>query len=713
MVDFILDVCELLAERNNIIFNDQQRQGVWDVDKNTLLLAVPGSGKTTVMVARIANLIINHKIAPDEILTLTFSRESAKDMAARYESLFSDISEDLPKFYTIHSFCYGVLYRYCKRYNRSMPTLIESDKRNQIFIGINNRVNHCYIGEDVLEELSNTIGYIKNVCMDEVAIKKLECGVENIADIFRLYEQHKKDNGLMDYDDMLDHAFIILKRCGDILGYYQSKYRYINVDEAQDTSVLQHRIIKLLSSRCKIFMVGDEDQSIYRFRGAMAEELLGFNSRYSDPVILKLEQNYRSSKDIVSRANHFIKINSKRYDKEMYTDSKKKRGVVDLVLTDYKNQYTHIVKEIKNTPKGRSVGIIYRNNESGILVSRMLQQNKIPFYVKDHKVTLFRAATIRPVLAFMMFVNSPNDIKLFEQLYKRFKLSKGSFDIVKAKYKNYPTIIDCVLKEDGIEQSEVNHAVVVRDVLKRVKGKSPFKIIEAFEHELGYGGFLRWRIESGYSSANILQKLYILKEIASEHKTVDSFMAGIKAIESGLRGNIGMDTGCPVTITTIHSSKGLEYDTVIMVDMIDGVIPTEEAIDEGEDGNLDSMESEARLFYVAVTRARQKLLILRSNKVHGTAVKPSRFVTRFLALAKDKAAEDRSLQPAPQRGTEKPPEKPSLVGYKGKRMVHNNFGEGIVKKLEEDIATIKFKDHGVRCINLRYCLEQGLIGLKE
>lgn len=695
------DVCAFLEEQFGINMNEQQKQGVLEISDNTLLLAVPGSGKTTVMVARIANLILNHHVSPRSILTLTFSRESAMDMAARYQTLFGNQNNHLPKFSTIHSFCYSVLRLYKDRYGRQMPQLLETAQRNQILIEINQTVNNSFLGDDGLEELQNLIGYIKNTCATKTQITKIKTDIENLSQIHELYEQFKKENSLMDYDDMLQHTLVILQKCKEITDYYQRMYQYIHVDEAQDTSLLQHKIIKKLASKSKIFMVGDEDQSIYSFRGAYPDELLKFEQNYKDAKLLKLEQNYRSGSDIVEKANQFIKINNNRYVKEMFTDNDKAGAIEKVYLNDYREQFSALVKAVKSIPADMTIGVIYRNNESGLLLSKALLDDDMSFYIKEHKISLFKSGIIKPVIAFMEFVDSPSNIKLFEQLYKRFKISKASFDIIKSVYRKYPTIMDCVLNESRMEQGEANFAVVVKDVLRQVRGKSPSQIIEAFEKQLGYDGFLRWRIESGYSAPNILQKLHIFKELSKEYSAADDFIKAMSGFEERI-SRFSNKENSRITLTTVHSAKGLEFDVVFLIDMVDGVLPTTAAIESSEKGEEADIESEARLFYVAVTRARERLVIYHANSMYGQQATQSRFITHLL-----KSGKMTSMRTAIKRSI--PKVQMDLAPYTQKKMVHNFFGEGIVLRIDSEVALVRFAEHGNKEINLRYCLEKKLI----
>ncbi|MBQ4153160.1 MAG: UvrD-helicase domain-containing protein [Oscillospiraceae bacterium] len=262
-----------------------------DNSRHLLLLAVPGSGKTTVMVSRIARLI-EEGVLPDQILTMTFSREAAKDMASRFHTLFPTLP--IPQFSTIHSFCYRVLRHYAARYQRPLPKNIEAEdsaiKKGTLLRQIYLNCHQDFIGEDELETLSSEISIIKNRMIPPKQLSSYSFETTNIGEIFEEYERYKKEHRLMDFDDMLTLCFEIFQKCPTLLAEYRQKYPYIHTDEAQDSSLIQHRIIALLAQDNNLFMVGDEDQSIYSFRGACPEQLLSFAQVYPDAIILKMEQ---------------------------------------------------------------------------------------------------------------------------------------------------------------------------------------------------------------------------------------------------------------------------------------------------------------------------------------------------------------------------------------------------------------------------------------
>lgn len=270
-------------------------------------------------------MVKNHGINPENILTLTFSKASALDMKYRFHKVFGSEVEGELHFSTIHSFCYTVLRTYTQKICMTFPTIIEDEKapitKSQLLRQLYQKHNESYLSDDKLEELSNAICYMKNMMIPDNEIANYKAGIKNFYEIFKNYEAYKQQNNFIDFDDMLTKTLVLFNQNSDLINAYRSKYTYINVDESQDTSYLQHQIIKCLANpRNNIFMVGDEDQSIYTFRAAFPKALLDFEKTYPGAQVYLMENNYRSTKNIVAAANKFIKQNNERYDKNMFSE---------------------------------------------------------------------------------------------------------------------------------------------------------------------------------------------------------------------------------------------------------------------------------------------------------------------------------------------------------------------------------------------------------
>lgn len=677
-------------KKKNIFFNSQQQEAILDNSRYLLLLAVPGSGKTTVMVSRIARLLLNDRVGPASILTMTFSREAAKDMRARYCSLFPDLP--VPVFSTIHSFCFHLLIRFSKFYDRPIPQNIETEgapiRKATLLRKIYNDRNPDFIGDDALDTLCSEISYIKNRMIQTEELDSHRFETPKIKEIYPLYEQYKADHSLMDFDDMLSICLDILERYPHILEEYQRKYRYINLDEAQDTSLLQHKIVEKLARGCRsLFMVGDEDQSIYSFRGASPESLLSFAQVYPDAKILKMEQNFRSKSEIVTAANRFIKQNRNRYEKEMFCDQPDEDCIYITELPDYHNQYQEIMTLVRALPPDETLAILYRNNESAVPLIDLFEKEGISFYMKEHKASFFSSFVVRDILSFFRLSRDPNDIDAFRNIYFKLYLSKKIYQYVADNYLDYENIFDVVLTVPSLRTTDAARIANIRDKLPRVQKLSPPRAIQYIEDVLGYGDFIRGQGKNGFIAENLNQKLSILKAVAANYSTIDAFTDRLQTLEKLIRKN-KLSTTAAVTLSTMHSSKGLEFDHIVILDLIEGLLPSASALERRLDNDFAPYEEEVRLFYVAATRAKKKLHLYESGRINGCKAYPSRFLPQLLGEEKNPACE--------------------MVGRK---IYHNFYKNGIILDLNEDTMTAEFELFGQKEFSFSYCSEHRLIKL--
>lgn len=619
---------DYVEQTHGITLNQQQKKAVLTHDRHTLLLAVPGSGKTTVLVSHMAHLILNQNVAPDRMLTFTFGRESAKDMKMRFVSLFGAVISQVPGFSTIHSFCYSLLQQYAKRYRRNMPTLLQGET-SKILRDIGRKVNEEYLSDDQLEQLMNEIGLAKNLMLSPHEFQAHNISTENFAQIHQCYQQIKRDNLWMDFDDMLQFALDILHKVPNMRSQIAKAYDYLNIDEAQDISKLQHEIVRLLSDTMTLFVVGDEDQSIYTFRGAFPDGLTSFAQAYPAAQVLKIEQNYRSHSDLVSLANQFIQGNQNRYPKQMVSSNQRKDSVFEVQMKDYRQQYETILSEIKHTDG--QLAVLYRNNESAIPLIDLLSQEGISFYIKQHTMRFFSSATVKDIIAFLRLSKNPKDLSAFAQIYYKWMCPKAVFLFVKSNLDRYDSVFTAALDCPDLPFYHHKRLLQYHARLHRLSHKNSVQAIDDILYHLDYAQALERKPESSW-----MLKISILKTLANSCRTIDLFLDKLACLKQQLVNMQGQQQNARVTLSSIHSSKGLEFDTVILLDFIDGIMPSEDAIRDMSDGRLAAIEDEARLFYVAVTRAKSKLIIPTAKYCNeGHAVK-SQLITRFLQQSTQK-----------------------------------------------------------------------------
>ena len=698
-----MDFIQLLKQNFNISLNDQQISAVLHKDGPAIILAVPGAGKTTTLICRTANLIINHGIRPNDILSITFSKASANDMKHRFTKMFGDVTSENIHFSTIHSFAFTILRHYCNSKQSNLPVLIEGEdspiSKASLLKSIYFEVNQEYISEDRLEELSNVIGYIKNMLIDVKTMKDDEFDIANLKEIITKYENVKRQKQYMDYDDLLVYAFKILKQSKLILNDIRNRYRYIQVDEGQDTSKIQHEIIKMIAApNNNLFMVADDDQSIYGFRGAYPKFLLEFKQFYSTANVYYMEENYRSTMNIVSTANEFIKRNTQRYAKNLFANNEAGNKVNILSFNNEKDQFNHIINEIKKHRKLSDIAVLFRNNVSSIPLIDILDRNNISFYTRDKKMNFFNHWITQDIMAFIQLGLDDKDINSFEKVYYKMNLyiSKDMLNYVKSNRDAYKKpVFDILLSSSQINQSQKENILRVKHFIRQIPKKDPLKAIQIIEQHISYKEYLQQSSKKNGCSVetanNILSTLKSIAASLEKAKDLINRIKEIKTIIEAATKNRGKDV---VTLSTIHSAKGLEFEEIYMIDLIDGLFPTYNSIDSYEKGKKEGLEEERRLFYVGITRGKRDVTLISINSKNGEKVITSRFVREvdIIVNGKKETANKSKIK-------------------KGDRIVHNHFGKGKVVKINKDMMEVVFNDNQRKTLSIDLCINSNLLSL--
>lgn len=605
--------------------NEQQEAAVRRVNGATLLLAVPGSGKTTVIVARTGYLMYVAGVQPENILTITYTRAAAKEMKERFAKKFA--TERMPAFSTINSFCLSVINTCVKEKYIHVPKLVPNNE--SIIRAIAAKMLPEYPSDSQVRSLAQKVCKVKNKLMTFQEIEAIEENSLDFSAFYQAYKLYMSEHDLMDFDDQLLMANDLLDEYPDILQRAHEKFRYVSVDEAQDTSYVQHLIVqKLVGRNGNIFMVGDEDQSIYGFRGAYPAALLDFQSNYNEPCILRMETNYRSDRNIVSAANQFIKLNTRRLDKNMRAQSQKDGAIVVTCIDRMEQQAELLLERIRNQKPDESLAILYRNNDSAIPLINLLQMNGIQVQTRDATGTFMTNYVIRDLLDFMLLALNPADTTAFGHLYYKMGLyMKGvtAKRIIEAVEEGEcRNVFSAAMKFAGGKGYAWKIECLPRDFSDLAK-KKPAEAIDYILFMLDYwSNWLTKKIDAGASEQFISLRISILKMVAEKYSTIPDFLAALK--------NITEYKGCQdsnVTVTTIHSSKGLEFDKVILIDMVSGIIPG-----DSDDRDAEDDEEDARAFYVGATRARHELEIITCRKMYQEKLEVSEFVPRLLAAGK-------------------------------------------------------------------------------
>lgn len=611
--------------------SEEQKKAISHIKGPALVLAVPGAGKTTVLIHRTANLILNEGISPEKILSITFSRASARDMKERFNNLYGDITNIPVHFSTIHSFAYKLIRDYAYR-KRQRYILIEDMKKKlnkvQLLKNIYFSINNDYITEEKLESIINSIGYIKNMLItpDEY-VSQFKVDTNNFLEIFNAYESYKKNNSLIDFDDMLTLALDILQEDKYLLEKYRSRYEYIQVDEGQDTSKVQLEIIRTLAHpKNNLFIVADDDQSIYGFRGAYPEGLFQFNKIYKDGKIYYMEENYRSTKNIVNICNRFIKKNTLRFNKDIFTKNPYIEPIKLVKVKNLEEQYTYLMDQLEGIVDYRNTAILYRNNLSAVGIMEALERKGIPFYIKDFKIKFFDHWLVQDIIDFFLLAQDNSNILAFERIYYKMNgfISKVQLNSIKALHYEY-SVFDRLLSLPGLNDFYKKNFLSLKLNFKKLSKLKPYEGIDLIEKNLGYGDYLKEsHMRFGYSMDSLEIILNYLKIIASNTMDLNGFLARLKYLE--YLCSHSKDNREGLTLSTVHSAKGLEFDRVYMIDLIDGEFPNGSSIDSFNKGDIAPLEEERRLFYVGMTRAKSYLTLITYINKNNKEVKPSRFL---------------------------------------------------------------------------------------
>lgn len=706
-----------LSTTYNIHLSDQQKSAVLHKEGPCLLLAVPGGGKTTTLLSRTAYLIGGCGVPAKRILSITFSRASAKDMKARFEGIFRQTMPGQPTFSTIHGFAYGVVMSYMASTGRQR-TLIEGQQnprfaKGRILRDIYQQVNRDYISDGDYETLTGELSYVKNTMMPEGTLKNYPSDIGGFHKIYERYEAYKDKHQLMDFDDMLTLCYQIFIQEEGIKAYYQNRYDHIQVDEAQDTSRLQHEIIALLGERHKnIFYVADDDQSIYGFRGASPGYLLGLRTTYQAATIIRMEQNYRSTGAIVDVANRFIKANKKRYDKEIYTDNEEGLPVLIHEVTTRQEQYGAVMKALEQIDHYGEAAILYRNNHSAVSMVQALSQSAIPFKLRGLRRKFFDHWVVRDVLNILAFAQSTEDLHSFKTFYYKLRgyyISKQMIEEIDGHHKG-GSVFDRMMADCILPPYRQNN---VRNMAEDFQVLASLPVREAMEFLLTQMGYLEFLMDMAGGRTATFEGYNRLVDVVKDMATGVMDLAGLKdaiaRMEARIKAAADNTDPAALTLSTVHSAKGLEWAHVHMIDLISGIFPSKEAL---ESTSQEAMEEERRLFYVAMTRAKKDLVLYKAS---GHLI--SNFVDEVERLLNPNQKKTPAKQGAVNHGKHKVHygSPTAIEKYRpmkaGEKVIHKVYGEGQVKFCTQDKITLIFPE-GEKVLNYGFCMTQGLISPK-
>ena len=668
--------------------NDRQKEAVNITDGPLLVLAGAGSGKTKVLTTKVAKLIIDNKIDPSNILAITFTNKAAKEMKQRILSMVGDIGYKI-QISTFHSFGLNILKKHYDKLKLSKNfTILDSDDSSILIKNILKDMN----SDENYKAIKNIISNNKNALIDSYEYERFVSNdfEELVLEVYRKYENRLIKNNSVDFDDLLMLPIVLFKKHPDILKEYQEQYKYILIDEYQDTNEAQYLLTKMISAKYKnICVVGDDSQSIYSWRGSNYKNILNFEKDYPNCKTVFLEQNYRSTKTIINASNDLIKNNINRKDKNLWTDNEEGIKIEYKRAIDEKDEAYYVVSEINklldNGSKLSDIAILYRTNAQSRNLEDELLLNNIPYKVVG-SVYFYNRKEIKDLMAYLKLIyNKDDDVSLTRIInVPRRKIGKVTIDklIKKAndlncsmydaidsgkelEFKNIISylrenkdnytltkFIDLILEKTGIVKELEEENTI--EAQTRIENLNEFKSI-AYQFEENYGII---------SLEDFLNEISLVADI-TEYKDNES-----------------------VTLMTIHSAKGLEFDNVFIVGMEESIFPHFNSFESN-----DQMEEERRLCYVAITRAKKRLWLVNalSRTIYGNRVsnKESRFIKEI----------DSKYFNTTQNNIKVNNVDDSVEYSIGEHIYFDMYGEGVIVGIKDKVLTVAFKHpYGIKML---------------
>ena len=680
-----------------LTLSPQQRAAVLATEGPVLLLAVPGSGKTTVLVARLGCLIHYRGVSPREILTVTYTVSAAGDIARRFATLFGeDLARQL-SFRTINGLCASIIRTYARRKGVEPFALADGDARlNAVLRDLLLRTGSDYPTEQQIKEARTHITYCKNMMLSEADIHRHTVEGMDFPAVYFEYQDYLRRSRLMDFDDQMVFALRILRREPEILARCRARCRWLCLDEAQDTSKIQHAILALLAGESRnYFLVGDEDQSIYGFRAAWPRALLDFERDWPGARVLLMETNYRSTGAIVSRADAFIQGNRDRHSKHMRTDNQAGAPIRRVSLSDYSRQAAYLLQVAKDCRT--STAVLYRNNDSALPLIDLLEREGAPYVCRQREGFFFTSPIVRDLTDVLTLAYRPDDRERFLRICWKLdlKIKKALLTQLLNRQRPGEPVVDCLLSGSGLTGWQIGRVKAFGTHLAKLPQLSSFAALRRIVTYMGYGDYLgEERMDTG--------RLDVLLALAVQNPEPSRFLGRLEELRD-LCAAGGGGADCPFVLSTIHASKGLEYDRVLLIDAAEGSFPAWRQADLSPAEARRALEEERRLFYVGVTRARHTLELLTYENKFGEPVQG-----RFPFVSELLGEPDRPAQAA-----EVPAAQWELDFAPGTAVVHRRFGPGVIESRTGSIAVIDFAGSGVRRLDLTACRKGGLLKRAE
>lgn len=583
--------------------NPQQLAAVHAVGGAVLLLAVPGSGKTTVLVTRLGYMLCCCGISPDAILTMTYTKAATKEMQKRFVRLFGQDCPQIPEIRTINGVSSKIIDFYTRTHGSgSAFTVVENEgELAKIVSDLYRELSGEFATQSVIKELRKGIAYVKNMMLGKEDLGELDTGFDQFPELYVQYNLALRQRRWMDYDDQMIYAKTILENYPDILAHFQDAFPYFCVDEAQDTSKIQHAIIQLLARKTgNLFMVGDEDQSIYGFRAAYPDALMQFEQTYPKARVLLMEENYRSTPEILHLANGFIRKNTDRRPKTVRPTRASGANVHLISAADRTAQYAWLLDMAAHCD-GRTA-VLYRNNDSALPLIDLMERQGLPFRCRQMDDTFFTHRLVADLLDIIAFANDRKNTEAFLRIYYKIGCGitkKAAEYACEACQRSGKTVLEELLTFSPLSQYARDSAAGLMDLLPQLLEETAARGLKRIWTELRYKDY----VEQQQLDGNKFEILTLLAEREADLNTLVARLDYLRMLVSAPPE----PSSEGLILSTVHSSKGLEYETVYLLDVLDGILP---AVTEPKGPEEERRyQEERRLFYVAMTRAKDHLYL--------------------------------------------------------------------------------------------------------
>ena len=714
--------------------NENQLKAILKTQGAVMVIAGAGSGKTRVLTNRIAYLIAEKNVLESNILAITFTNKAAKEMKERIYSLVGETSKYI-WINTFHSMCVRILRQHIDLlgYNKNF-TILDTSEQKTI---IKNIVKELNLSEDSYQP-NNILKIISNSKNSMISVNEMKAQarfgfMKNVAEIYEYYQKYLKKNSVLDFDDLMLKTIVLFEKHPEVLAIYQNKFEYIHVDEYQDTNVIQYKLIKMLSEVHKnICVVGDDDQSIYSWRGACSDNIINFEKDYVDVEVIFLDQNYRSNSTILDAANAVIKNNTDRKDKALWSENKGGDKITVYAATNDKDETDDIAKKILDLKAQgvdyKDIAILYRAN----YLSRSMENSCMAFgipYKLIGSLKFLQRQEIRDLLAYMNVIVNKNDEFSLRRIINVPKRGIGASSM--AKIDNYAeqyglSLFEALKNIDmiGVSKKIITNIHLLTQLIEKYSQTEQYSIedlIVGIYKDSGYESMLKESADAYAESRieNISELVSSAKQFSSMNDNLIDFISEMSLTSDADDEN----EDDSVVLSTVHAAKGLEYRVVFIMGLEENLFPSIRDAESSED-ERNKMEEERRLAYVAITRAKEKLFMSYANRrMQFGSIKNNKrsrfldevpnklmhFESGFGATANDSGESQLESvtkfisRLSPKIKIADKPKTDVRTNYVvGDIVVHKKFGEGKVLSIEKDSVKVDFEKVGPKILLIEY-----------